>query len=70
LKEVNYLKGVVTWYNYLRGKGFINGDDGKEISFHIHDIANRGLDLYEKDHVEYKVQRIGKNLKAIGLKKI
>lgn len=64
------MKGFVKWYNYVRGNGFIHGEDGTDISFHMSDIGNRGLDLYEKDRVEFKVQRTGKRIKAIGLKKI
>ena len=48
------MKGTIKWYNPMKGFGFIQGEDGK--------------DVYPDDPVEYTVEESEKGLKATNVK--
>ena len=61
------MKGTVKWYNHVRGYGFIQGEDGKDVFVHRTSIP-WGSALYEKDQVEYEIEDTERGLKAINVK--
>ena len=63
------MKGTVKWYNGMKGYGFIEGDDGKDVFVHRSAIP-MGTDLYAEDKVEYNVEESDRGPRAIEVKKL
>jgi CspA family cold shock protein len=63
------MKGKVKWYNYRKGYGFIEGDDGKDVFVHRTAIPS-GENLYEEDMVEYEIEESDRGLQAKDIKKL
>lgn len=61
------MKGNIKWYNARKGYGFITGEDGKDIFVHKSDIPV-GVNLNEKDPVEYEIEESDRGLKAKNVK--
>ncbi len=63
------MKGIVKWYNDMRGYGFISGEDGKEVFVHRTAIS-LDMNLSEGDHVEYEIEDSDRGQRATNLKKL
>jgi len=61
------MKGTIKWYNGLKGFGFIQGEDGKDVFVHRTAIP-MGTDLYEGDTVEYQVEDSERGPRATDVK--
>ena len=61
------MKGTVKWYNGMKGYGFIEGEDGKDIFVHRTAIP-MGKDLYEGDKVEYQTEDSERGPRATNVK--
>ena len=62
------MKGTVKWYDHLKGYGFIEGEDGKDVFVHRTAIPI-GTDLYEEDTVEFEIEESERGLHATNIKK-
>jgi len=63
------MKGTVKWYNFRKGYGFIEGEDGKDVFVHRTSIPE-GTSLNEGDQVEFEVEDSDRGPKAIDIKKL
>ena len=63
------MKGKIKWYNYRKGYGFIEGEDGKDIFVHQTAIP-LGTQLNEQDEVEFEIEDTDKGKQAKNLKKL
>jgi CspA family cold shock protein len=63
------MKGTVKWYDYMKGYGFIHGEDGKDVFVHRSSVPF-GAYLYAEDQVEYDIDTTDKGPKAINIKKL
>ncbi|UCB58300.1 MAG: cold shock domain-containing protein [Thermoplasmatales archaeon] len=61
------MKGTIKWYNDMKGYGFIEGEDGKDVFVHRTAIPI-GIGLYEGDQVEYEIEESEKGQRAIDVK--
>ena len=62
------LKGTVSWFNNMRGFGFIDGADGKTYFVHHKDIKCEGFrNLVEGEKVEFDVAINTKNDKVMAV---
>jgi CspA family cold shock protein len=64
-----YMKGIVKWFNHIKGFGFITSDDGTEIFIHRSAVPT-GIDINENDYVEYRILTSNQGPKATDIKKI
>jgi cold shock protein len=62
--------GKVKWYNDIKGYGFIQMEDGKEVFVHRSGLENPHQGLNENDNVEFEVKQGEKGLMAINVKSI
>jgi CspA family cold shock protein len=65
---INNMKGIVKFYNDMKGFGFITGEDGKETFVHRSSIPVE-LNLREGDEVEYQIEDSERGTRATNLKK-
>jgi CspA family cold shock protein len=63
------MKGTVKWYNDMKGFGFIEGEDGKDIFVHRTAIP-MGTGLYEGDQVEFEIEESDRGQRATNIKKL
>lgn len=63
------MKGNVKWYNAMKGYGFIEGEDGKEVFVHRTAIPME-INLNEGDPVEYELEESDKGQRAANVKKL
>jgi len=63
------MKGTIKWYNTMKGYGFIQGEDGKDVFVHRTAIP-MGTDLYEEDTVEYEIEDSERGQRASNVKKL
>ena len=63
------MKGTVKWYNDMKGFGFIDGEDGKDIFVHRTAIP-MGTGLYEGDQVEFEIEESDRGQRATNIKKL
>ena len=71
--RVHMSTGVVKWFNYSEGFGFIKPDDGsKDLFAHFSEIQPQGRaefrTLQENQHVSFDVKRGPKGLQASNIK--
>lgn len=60
-------KGIVKFFNSVKGFGFIEQEQGKDIFVHISEISDN---LTEGDEVEYEIGEGKKGPCAINVKKV
>ena len=63
------MKGKIKWYNYRKGYGFIEGEDGKDIFVHRSAIPT-GVYINEGDKVEYEIEESERGPNAKDIKKL
>ncbi len=63
------MKGTVKWYNYRKGYGFIQGEDGREVFVHRTALP-MGTDIDENDQVEYEIEKSERGPKATNVIKL
>jgi len=56
-------KGTVKWYNFRKGYGFIQGDDGEDYFVHFTAVP-KGTFLKENDKVDFNAVNTDKGLQA------
>jgi CspA family cold shock protein len=61
------MKGTIKWYNEMKGFGFIQGEDGKDVFVHRTAIPI-GTNLNEGDSVEYQVEDAERGQRATDVK--
>ncbi len=61
------MKGLVKWYNPLKGYGFITGEDGQDVFVHSSDLPDRAY-ITQSDSVEYTVEKSERGPKATNVK--
>jgi len=63
------MKGIVKWYNDMKGFGFIANEGGKDVFVHRTAIPME-TGLYEGDQVEYEIEDSDRGQRATNLKKL
>jgi CspA family cold shock protein len=61
------MKGTIKWYNPMKGFGFIQGEDGKDVFVHSTALPF-GKDVNPDDPVEYTVEESERGPKATNVK--
>jgi CspA family cold shock protein len=60
------MKGTVKWYNPMKGFGFIQGEDGKDVFVHSSALP-AGTAINENAPVEYDVEEAERGLRATNV---
>jgi len=63
------MKGTVKWYNEMKGFGFIEVEEGKDVFVHKTAIPE-GTYLNDGDNVEFETEDSERGPQAINVKKI
>jgi len=63
------MKGKIKWYNEMKGFGFIEVENGKDVFVHQTAIPE-GTHLDEGDEVEFEVEKGEKGPSAVNVKKL
>ena len=63
------MKGTVKWYNAMRGFGFIEVEDGKDVFVHKTAIPE-GIYLSDGDAVEFETEDSERGPQATNVKKL
>jgi CspA family cold shock protein len=63
------MKGKIKWYNYRKGYGFIETEEGKDVFVH-HTAVPAGIKLDEEDQVEFDIEDTERGKQAKNLKKL
>ena len=61
------MKGTIKWYNPMKGFGFIQGEDGKDVFVHSTTLPT-GLDINPDDPVEYTIEESELGPRATNVK--
>ena len=60
------MKGTIKWYNPIRGFGFIQGEDGKDVFVHSTALPAE-TDINPDASVEYTIEDSERGLRAINV---
>ena len=63
------MKGSVKWYNEMKGFGFIEVKDGRDVFVHKTSIPE-GTSLNDGDNVEFETQDSERGLQTTNIKKL
>ena len=63
-------KGKVKWYNGIRGYGFIEADNGKDVFVHRTGLDKSNSDLETGQEVEFEIREGEKGLQAYNVRSI
>lgn len=63
-------KGKVKWYNGIRGYGFIEADNGKDVFVHRTGLDKSNSDLETGQEVEFEIREGEKGLQAYNVKSV
>ena len=61
------MKGTIKWYNPMKGFGFIQGEDGKDVFVHSTTLPT-GKDINPDDPVEYTIEESERGPRATNVK--
>jgi CspA family cold shock protein len=61
------MKGTIKWYNPMKGFGFIQGEDGKDVFVHSTTLPT-GTDINPDDPVEYTIEESERGPRATNVK--
>lgn len=65
------MRGVVKWFNDVKGYGFLSSDDGVDVFVHFSAIKMPGRKtLTEGDKVEFEIEPSDKGQKAANVIKV
>jgi len=63
------MKGTVKWYNNIKGYGFIQTDEDKDIFVHRSGLENSYVGLETGQTVEFEIKEGDKGPVAVNVKK-
>ena len=63
------MNGKVKFFNEMKGFGFIEGEDGKEVFVHK-SALEEGVTLNDQDEVTFDVEEGDRGPKAVNVKKV
>jgi len=64
------MKGTVKWYDRVKGYGFLQAEDGKDIFIHRSGLEVSHIELEAGQAVEFEVEQKEKGPVAIKVKKV
>ena len=63
------MKGIIRWYNNLKGFGFILGDDGEDVIIRRANLLAE-TNLYEGEKVIYRLVNTYRGAQVTNVKKV
>ncbi len=64
------MKGKIKWYDEVKGFGFIEQENGKDIFVHRTGLENAYANIDEGDEVEFETKETPRGLAAIDVKRV